>query len=87
MVQSIVAALRVELEVIKNLLKLTSTENLKLDLVTAERDKLAAFKKWVHNYLDSKGVPQHPLGVHGAEGCRIGDRMDWVWTHKIQEGS
>lgn len=43
-----------------------------------ERDKLAAFKKWVHDYLDSHSVPHHPEGTHGATGCRIGDRMDWL---------
>lgn len=44
----------------------------------AERDKLQAFKTWVHDYLDTHGVPHHPPGTHGAEGCRIGDRMDWL---------
>jgi hypothetical protein len=43
-----------------------------------ERDKLQAFKDWVHAYLDQHGVPHHPPGTHGAEGCRIGDRMDWL---------
>jgi hypothetical protein len=42
------------------------------------RDKLQAFKDWVHAYLDAQGVPHHPPGTHGAEGCRIGDRMDWL---------
>lgn len=44
------------------------------------RGKLQAFKDWVHAYLDSKGVPEAPPGTHGAEGCRIGDRMDWVFA-------
>lgn len=48
------------------------------DRLTAERDKLQAFKNWVHGYLDSHEVPHHPPGTHGAEGCRIGDRMDWL---------
>lgn len=43
-----------------------------------ERDKLHAFKAWVHEYLDGQGVPHHPPGTHGAEGCRVGDRMDWL---------
>jgi hypothetical protein len=51
-----------------------------LDAADAERDKLQRFKDWCHSYLDSKGVPHHPPGTHGAEGCRIGDRMDWVWV-------
>lgn len=40
--------------------------------------KLQAFKDWVHNYLDMHSVPHHPPGTHGAAGCRIGDRMDWL---------
>lgn len=40
--------------------------------------KLQAFKDWVHSCLDSNGVPHHPEGTHGASGCRIGDRMDWL---------
>lgn len=40
--------------------------------------KLQRFKDWVHAYLDTAGVPHHPPGIHGAEGCRIGDRMDWL---------
>ncbi len=50
------------------------------DRVVAERDHLAKFKAWVHNYLDAKGIPTHPDGVHGAEGCRIGDRLDFVFA-------
>ncbi len=49
--------------------------------VTAERDKLQAFKSWVHGFLDNVGVPHHPPGTHGAAGCRIGDRMDWLMGH------
>ena len=52
------------------------------DAALAERDQLAAFKAWVHAYLDAKGVPHSPPGVHGACGCRIGDRMDWVWAER-----
>lgn len=48
------------------------------DDLKAERDKLQAFKDWVHAYLDGQGVPHHPSGTHGAAGCRIGDRMDWL---------
>jgi hypothetical protein len=44
----------------------------------AERSKLAAFKQYVHGRLDQAGVPHHPPGPHGAEGCRIGDRLDWL---------
>ncbi len=49
-----------------------------LAAMRAERDKLQAFKSWVHTYLDSHDVPHHPPGTHGAAGCRIGDRMDWL---------
>lgn len=44
----------------------------------AERDHLAKFKAYVHKRLDDADVPHHPPGPHGAEGCRIGDRLDWV---------
>jgi uncharacterized small protein (DUF1192 family) len=46
----------------------------------AEVEKLQAFKDWVHNYLDGKGIPENPGGPHSAEGCRIGDRMDYVFA-------
>lgn len=48
--------------------------------VIAERDHLARFKQFVHTYLDGKNIPHHPPGIHGAEGCRIGDRMDFVFA-------
>ncbi len=41
---------------------------------------LAQFKSWVHAYLDSKGIPADPGGPHSKEGCRIGDRMDLVFS-------
>lgn len=42
-------------------------------------EKLQAFKDWVHNYLDTLGVPKEfPDGVHTQEGCRVGDRLDWL---------
>ena len=50
----------------------------KIEELRIERDKLAAFKKWTHDFLDTYGVPHHPPGTHGEHGCRIGDRMDWV---------
>jgi hypothetical protein len=50
----------------------------KIKQLAADVDKLQKFKDWVHGYLDSKGVPHHPPGTHGAEGCRIGDRIDWM---------
>jgi hypothetical protein len=50
-----------------------------------EIERLQAFKDWVHDYLDAHGVPHHPPGTHGAEGCRIGDRMDWVFE-RVKHG-
>jgi hypothetical protein len=50
----------------------------RIEELEAERDKLQRFKDWTHAYLDRHGVPHHPPGTHGAEGCRIGDRMDWL---------
>ena len=48
------------------------------------RDKVAvfqAFKDWVHAWLDSRGVPKaFPDGPHTREGCRIGDRLEWLWA-------
>ncbi len=49
-----------------------------ITLLQIERDKLLTFKDWVHAYLNVHDVPDHPPGTHGAEGCRIGDRMDWL---------
>lgn len=50
------------------------------DRLFAEAEKLQAFKDWVHKYLDDHGVPASPPGPHGAEGCRIGDRLDWLFA-------
>ena len=37
------------------------------------------FKRWVHAFLDNAGVPKEfPDGKHTKEGCRIGDRMEWL---------
>lgn len=46
----------------------------------AEIEKLQRFKDWVHAYLDAKGIPAEIDGPHSAEGCRIGDRMDYVFA-------
>jgi hypothetical protein len=47
-----------------------------------EAEALRRFKDFVHDYLDLHSVPYHPSGPHGAEGCRIGDRLDWL-LHQI----
>ena len=47
--------------------------------LAAQVSKLQAFKDWVHAYLDAQGVPaEFPDGSHTREGCRVGDRMDWL---------
>jgi hypothetical protein len=46
----------------------------------AERDKLQAFKVYVHARLDAAGVPTDPESTHKAEGCRIGGRIDHVFA-------
>ena len=48
----------------------------------AERDKLAAFKAYVHSRLDAAGVTVDPESAHKAEGCRIGGRLDEVFAER-----
>lgn len=46
-------------------------------------EKTKAFKDFVHRRLDTAGVPKEfPDGEHTKEGCRIGDRLDWVLEKK-----
>lgn len=45
---------------------------------TEELDRLRQFKAYVHARLDAMGVPENPDGPHSKEGCRVGDRLDWV---------
>jgi hypothetical protein len=42
--------------------------------------KLQDFKDFVHNTLDKMDVPSDPSGPHSKEGCRIGDRLEYVHT-------
>lgn len=62
----------------------TAEENKRLrkerDQLRAELAERQKFKDWVHQYLDGRGVPHSPPGTHGEHGCRIGDRMDWVFA-------
>ncbi len=52
----------------------------------AQATKLQTFKDWVHAYLDAQGVPKEfPDGPHSREGCRVGDRMDWLVTRLKEE--
>jgi hypothetical protein len=43
-------------------------------------EKLQAFKDYVHKRLDDAGVPADPDSPHKAEGCRIGGRLDRVFS-------
>jgi hypothetical protein len=50
-----------------------------IEKIVAERDKLQAFKNWIHDYLDAQGVPRDPDPEGNARhGCRIGGRMSWL---------
>jgi hypothetical protein len=41
--------------------------------------RLQRFKDWVHDWLDNHDVPvEFPDGPHTVEGCRIGDRLDYL---------
>ncbi len=51
-----------------------------MEEVIDERDKLAVFKKFVHDRLDAAGVPTDPESPHKEHGCRIGGRLDVVLT-------
>ncbi len=44
----------------------------------AEREKLQAFKTFVHARLDAMEVPADPPGKHRDEGCRVGQRLAWL---------
>lgn len=48
----------------------------------AERDKLLAFKSYTHARLDAAGVSADPDSPHKSEGCRIGGRLDEVFTER-----
>lgn len=55
-----------------------------LNTVTAERDKLAGFKKYVHDRLDQMNVPHDPSPAGTAKhGCRVEGRIDWVIDQMI----
>lgn len=47
-----------------------------------ELAKLAAFKTFVHGRLDAGGVPADPPGPHRDEGCRVGQRLDWLFADR-----
>ncbi len=66
----------------KPLVELINMANLlteRLGLAGGKLEKAMKFKAWVHAYLDAHNVPKEfPNGTHTKEGCRIGDRMDWL---------
>lgn len=76
--ESHLASLSAARDALPDLLAALDAKDAEVGRLTEERDKLQRFKDWVHAYLDAHGVPHHPPGTHGAEGCRIGDRMDWL---------
>lgn len=47
-----------------------------------ERDKLTAFKDYVHARLDAAGVTVDPESAHKVEGCRVGGRLDEVFAER-----
>lgn len=52
--------------------------------LTEERNKAETWKTYVHEYLDKRGVPKEfPEGKHTKEGCRIGDRLDYVFDQLV----
>ena len=57
------------------------TQQLQTQIGTAldQRDKLAAFKKFVHERLDRAGVPHDPEPEATARhGCRVEGRLNWL---------
>lgn len=50
--------------------------------LAAERDALAKFKAYVHHRLDDAGIPADPESPHKAQGCRIGGRLDVVFSER-----
>jgi hypothetical protein len=52
------------------------------DRLKEASEKLAAFKDFVHKTLDDAGVPADPPGPHRDAGCRIGQRLAWVFAER-----
>lgn len=50
----------------------------RLDYALEQRDKLQAFKDFVHQTLTVMGVPAEIDGPHSAQGCRVGDRLAFI---------
>jgi Domain of unknown function (DUF3850) len=46
--------------------------------------KLEDFKGYVHQRLDQEFIPANPPGEHADEGCRIGQRLDWLFNYVKQ---
>ena len=77
--QAMAAALDSRDEHWSRVLSMQATQaGLRIRELEEQRDKLQAFKSFVHRRLDTAKVPTHPDGKHSKEGCRIGDRLDLV---------
>jgi hypothetical protein len=50
----------------------------------AEVEKLQRFKDFAHGRLDEGGIPQDPPGEHRDAGCRIGQRLDLIFSMLAQ---
>lgn len=48
----------------------------------SELEKLRAFKAFVHRKLDEEGVPTDPPGEHRDAGCRIGQRLEFLFDRE-----
>lgn len=57
---------------------MTGAQVRELTAVRAERDALLRFKRFVHGYLTQREVPEDPPGKHRDEGCRVGQRLQYV---------
>lgn len=45
--------------------------------------KLQAFKDFTHEWLTKVGVPVNPPGRHTDAGCRIGQRLVWLFRRTV----
>jgi hypothetical protein len=79
------AALKAEVAITKSFCNLyvkeRNYERVVVDRMAKEKAALQAFKNFVHRRLDEMGVPANPEPPkHALEGCRIGDRLDFIQT-------
>lgn len=70
----------------KEIRSMRETQKLLAELgaVRESRDKLQAFKDYVHKTLDEMGVPPDPdPELTAVTGCRIGHRLTWI-QHRLR---